>query len=506
MPAVQPRPDHPRREPSLVEAIPGDARPEGGGSEWQYEWSLGGRRLWRPSRWRIVRLVLVALGDVAAAAAGLAIALAVADGGVLLERWQHLLPLAVIVTMLSQGVAGSYAHPSEPGGYGRSALAGVLAAVAMMLFAAAYPPFGLSLTSAGLLGVALAALVPATHAAAEGALGWSQQRGLFRVPALVVAAGSDARRITAWLERHGYHGLEVVDVVALPRQSDDLDAATTVPLPDLGEEIERSGARAVLVPRDVDEEAFRAVAYHCFLHGAELRVVPTWRGKLPFRMVDQDGHGMAKVELAVPHLRPVERLVKRTLDLLLAGTGLLLLAPLLAGIAVAVRLDSAGPVLFRQERLGRGGRRFGLLKFRTMEPDAEERLAADPELRERYVQHDYKLPLDEDPRVTRVGGFLRSTSLDELPQLVNVLKGDMSLVGPRPVVPPEIDEFGRHAPVVLGVRPGVTGYWQISGRSSVGYPERARREIAYVEKWSLWRDLVILARTVPVVLRKMGVV
>ena len=490
----------------MIETVPGDARTDRNGAEWQYEWTLGGRRIWRPSRWRIVRLVLLALGDVSAAAAGLAIALLAADGGVLLERWQHFLPLAVIVTMLSQGVAGSYDPSAERGRYGRSALAGVLAAVTMTLFAIAYPPFGLSLASFALLGLSLALLVPATHAAAEGALAWCQRRGIFRVPALVVADGSGARRVTAWLERHGYHRLEVADLVALPPEDADTGGASAMPFSELGEEIERTGARVVLLPREVAEDVFRAVAYHCFLHGAELRVVPTWRGKLPFRLVDQDEHGMTKVELAVPRFRPVERLVKRTLDLLLAGVGLVLLAPLLGGIALAVRLDSPGPVLFRHERLGRGGRRFRLLKFRTMEPDAEERLEADPELRERYVENDYKLPVDQDPRVTRVGRFLRETSLDELPQLVNVLKGDMSLVGPRPVVAPEIDEFGRHAPVVLGVRPGVTGYWQISGRSSVGYPERARREIAYVVNWSLWRDLAILARTVPVVLRKIGVV
>jgi len=506
MPALPLRREPRTREPPVAHRSERDTGAPEERTGWQYEWTLGGRRLWRPSGWRLGRVALLAVGDVGAAAVALGLSLLPAGVGALPELWGHLLPLTVVLTMLGQGVAGTYGSGIGRRRYGRSALAGVLAAATMAVLAVPYPSFLLPAPSLVLLGVLLGGLLPVVRMTAEAALGFCHDRGWLRLPALMVMRSPAGFRAGSWLERHGYRGFDLRGVWAIEAHDEDGGSRPSVPLVGLGDRIDQSGARVVLVPRALDEESFRAVAYHCFLHGAELRVLPAWRDRIPFQVVDQDEYGMARVELAVPQLRLVERMLKRTLDVLLAGVGVLLLAPVYAAIAVAIRLDSPGPALFRQERLGRGGRRFRLLKFRSMRRDAEERLRADDELFERYVANDYKLPVEEDPRVTRIGGFLRSTSLDELPQLLNVLKGDMSLVGPRPVVPPEIEEFGVYAPVVLGVRPGVTGYWQITGRNAVGYPERARREIEYVENWSLWLDFAILARTVPVVLRKMGVV
>jgi lipopolysaccharide/colanic/teichoic acid biosynthesis glycosyltransferase len=139
-----------------------------------------------------------------------------------------------------------------------------------------------------------------------------------------------------------------------------------------------------------------------------------------------------------------------------------------------------------------------------MYPDAEERLKADPELYRLYVENDYKLPEDVDTRITRIGRFLRRTSLDELPQLWNVLRGDMSLVGPRPIVPDEIRHYNGEAPLLLTLKPGITGAWQVNGRSALQYPERATVELEYVERWSLMSDLAILARTIPAVLARRG--
>ena len=193
--------------------------------------------------------------------------------------------------------------------------------------------------------------------------------------------------------------------------------------------------------------------------------------------------------------------VKRVCDRGVAAGLLLLLAPLLLLIGVAVRVTSPGPSLFRQYRVGRGGELFVIYKFRTMRRDAEAWLAAQPELAQRHRDNDFKLAIDDDVRVTPLGRFLRRTSLDELPQLVNVLRGEMSLVGPRPVVPEEAACYEQYLPSYYAAYPGLTGLWQVSGHEAVGYPERARLDADYVESWSLRRDLSIAVRTVPEMVR-----
>jgi exopolysaccharide biosynthesis polyprenyl glycosylphosphotransferase len=197
-------------------------------------------------------------------------------------------------------------------------------------------------------------------------------------------------------------------------------------------------------------------------------------------------------------------LLKRVFDVVTSAAMLVALSPVLLAVAVAVRLESAGPVVFGHLRAGRRGRFFRCLKFRSMHVDAEERLHADPVLFRRYVENDFKLPAGEDPRITRVGRWLRRTSLDELPQLVNVIRGDMSLVGPRPIVREELNHYADDQPLLLSLRPGVTGLWQVNGRSSVPYPARTYIELEYVQTWTLMRDIEILLRTVPAVLRQRG--
>lgn len=194
-------------------------------------------------------------------------------------------------------------------------------------------------------------------------------------------------------------------------------------------------------------------------------------------------------------------LTNRTLALLL----IVFLLPLLVAVAVAVWAQDRGPVLFAQRRLGRGGRSFRCLKFRTMAVDAEERLAlllsSDPFARAEW-ERDHKLR--RDPRVTRLGGFLRKSSLDELPQLFNVLRGDMNLVGPRPIVEAEISRYGRRYLHYCSVRPGITGLWQVSGRNDVSYRTRVAMDCLYARRRTLGLDLYILAATIPVVLARRG--
>lgn len=197
---------------------------------------------------------------------------------------------------------------------------------------------------------------------------------------------------------------------------------------------------------------------------------------------------------------------KRLFDIAVAGLLLGLLAPLLALIGLAVRLETGGPALFRQRRCGAGGGTFSALKFRTMHVDAEARLdrllAADPILRSEYRRHH---KLHDDPRVTRVGSILRRTSLDELPQLWNVLAGDMSLVGPRPYMPHELAAHPGPRAAIARVRPGITGLWQVSGRHRTTFEDRIRLDLAYVEGRSFRRDMAILRRTVTVIVRADGI-
>jgi lipopolysaccharide/colanic/teichoic acid biosynthesis glycosyltransferase len=197
-------------------------------------------------------------------------------------------------------------------------------------------------------------------------------------------------------------------------------------------------------------------------------------------------------------------IMKRAIDLPIAVLLLVVLAPLMLALALAVRLSSPGPALFRQKRIGRDARIFHCLKFRSMRVDAERALRRNPRTWASYVANDYKLPASEDPRITRFGRFLRKTSLDELPQLINVIRGEMSLVGPRPIVGAELDEYGERSDDLLAALPGITGKWQVSGRSRLHYPERANVELSYVYGWSPIEDLRILLRTVPVVLSRDG--
>jgi exopolysaccharide biosynthesis polyprenyl glycosylphosphotransferase len=194
-------------------------------------------------------------------------------------------------------------------------------------------------------------------------------------------------------------------------------------------------------------------------------------------------------------------LFKRLLDVVVSGAMCLLLAAPILAIVLAVKVTSPGPVFFAQKRYGKNKRLFTMYKFRSMRTGAERTLHESPALYAEYTENGFKLPGGSDPRVTPLGYWLRKTSLDELPQLWNVLRGNMSLVGPRPIVPAELAKYGSAASLLLALKPGLTGMWVVEGRSSISYPQRAELELKYVRNWSLLRDLRILARTVRVVLR-----
>lgn len=198
---------------------------------------------------------------------------------------------------------------------------------------------------------------------------------------------------------------------------------------------------------------------------------------------------------------------KRATDIIIASIALIILLPALIVIALIVRIGDGGPILFHHRRIGRDGKEFKCVKFRSMNVDAElelPRILSDcPKARAEWRANQ---KIENDPRITKIGKFLRKASLDELPQLINVIRGDMSIVGPRPIVRSEIEKYGEFFPYYCAVRPGLTGLWQVSGRSGTTYEDRVQLDVKYVTEWSYWNDVKILGKTIPAVLKSDGAV
>jgi len=232
--------------------------------------------------------------------------------------------------------------------------------------------------------------------------------------------------------------------------------------------------------------------------------------RIPFRGRQNAGERYRAAEARVAHRITDRRLIrkvraangrlKRAFDFAVAASALLFLAPAFLTIAILIRLNDKGPILYRHTRVGRQGERFECLKFRTMATDSEERLAhillTDPHAAAEWQEGQ---KLRNDPRITKIGAFLRKTSLDELPQLWNVIKGEMSMIGPRPITRDELARYGRDRRFYLLVRPGISGLWQVSGRSSVSYDRRVQLDREYLEEWSWGQEIKIAALTLPAV-------
>ncbi len=239
---------------------------------------------------------------------------------------------------------------------------------------------------------------------------------------------------------------------------------------------------------------------------SHLLVIPDLAGFASLGVPARDVGGVLGIEVRQQLMLPWPRLAKRIIDVALTLLGGLCILPFIALLCLAIRLDSRGPVFYFQERVGRDGQRFRAAKFRSMHGDGEARLKAvldaDPKLRAEYEEFH---KLTNDPRVTRVGRIVRKYSLDELPQLWNVVRGEMSLIGPRPYLDREIPQMNGREGIILRAMPGMTGLWQVSDRNATGFAARLRMDVHYVRNWSPWLDIYILARTVGVVLRGTGV-
>jgi len=258
---------------------------------------------------------------------------------------------------------------------------------------------------------------------------------------------------------------------------------------------------AILAMPNVRREQLARLSDQASLNFRQVIVIPNLGGITNAGVVARYFAGTFGVEIRHNLLYPWARRTKRVLDLLLTAVGGVLISPLLIMVATLIKLDSSGPAFYRQLRPGAGGEHFHCWKFRTMHINTEllldEYLQANPHLRSEWER---TFKLRNDPRVTRVGRFLRKTSLDELPQLWNVLCGEMSLVGPRPMLVEEISAYGEVYRLYKRVRPGITGLWQVSGRNDTSHEERIEMVASYVSNWSVWLDLVILARTIKTVL------
>ncbi|GAA3291953.1 sugar transferase [Dactylosporangium vinaceum] len=304
------------------------------------------------------------------------------------------------------------------------------------------------------------------------------------------------------LRRERYHGLKVVGA-CLPAPGTVADVPVLGAFDEIAAAVRKARADTVLVLScpELDGHALRRLAWHLERDDIDLIVASTLIDVAGSRTTIRPVDGLPMLHVEHPTLTGARRLVKALVDRAGAVLLLMLFSPLLALLALAVRADSAGPVLFRQVRVGKDGHEFVIYKFRTMHIDAEARLA---ELRHLNEVDGALFKLRNDPRVTRVGRLLRKFSLDELPQLLNVIGGSMSLVGPRPPLPEEVAVYPDDARRRLAVRPGMTGLWQVSGRSDLSWDEAVRLDLQYVENWSLSLDLVILLRTLSAVTRGAG--
>jgi exopolysaccharide biosynthesis polyprenyl glycosylphosphotransferase len=343
-----------------------------------------------------------------------------------------------------------------------------------------------------------------------------RRRGVNLIPTLIVGRGPEAALCIREMRARPELGYRVIGIVENGR----IDASASlrfegVPviadLKGLPEAIRESGANEVIIsdPNVPGEALFEVMIQTGRRRGVEFRIAPTLLNCLPSKTeIDQVG-SLPMVTLFRSPLSSAARLAKRVSDLVIAIVTLTILAPVWLLIALLIKLDSKGPIFYRQERVGMDGRVFLFYKFRTMHAGTDD--APHREYQRMYIagQPDSNLGDEERPayklrgdeRVTRLGRWLRKMSLDELPQLFNVLRGDMSIVGPRPPIPYEVESYQLWHRKRLDMKPGITGLWQVSGRNRLPFDEMVRMDLYYIENWSLLLDLKIILQTLPVMLR-----
>jgi len=478
-------------------------------------WSKSAAR--SDSRWHLLTAVLIAAD---AAALGLAFALAYLirfkTGIPLLETPPHSLAFYTWVAFLGVpawlglfGLCHLYDRRQLFAGFQEyTSIAHACTAGTLAVIVISFLDTSLFISRGWLLLVWAVSLlaVGSSRFATRRLVRWLRTRGSLTVPTVVVGANEEGLALAEQLLSDPGSGARVIGFVdnsASPGARLVGDVPVLGRVADVEEVVYSRGVREVIVAttaltRGEFLDLYRAIGQD---PGVEFRLSS---GLFEILTTGVRVQEISCVPLMTPErvrITGVDALVKTALDYFCGACGLVALSPLLVAIGLLVRLTSPGPVLHRRRVLGTGGKPFDALKFRTMVANADEVLKADPRLREAF-EKGYKLR--SDPRVTPVGRFLRRTSLDELPQLINVLRGEMSLVGPRMIAPEEAPRYGKWELNLLTVKPGITGPWQVHGRSDISYDERIRLSMHYIRNYSIWLDLEILLRTVSVVLLGKG--
>ena len=334
--------------------------------------------------------------------------------------------------------------------------------------------------------------------------GWLMRNGVWGKPVVIIGPGGAGARVEELLTREwklGYQPVAVLNHQREGRLTEVKDRGEGMPRGDVLDEAvaltrnHRVDTLFLALPH-LPREYLTNLANLASVHFHNVVIIPDLVGVHNSMVVGRDFAGTLGMEIRHSLLNPSVQRAKRALDLIATVCGGLLILPIFLLLSGLVWIELRGPIFYRDTRMGRGGKPFACLKFRTMVPEAEavlqRILKEDQQAREEYRKYH---KLRNDPRVTRVGRVLRRTSLDELPQLWNVLRGDMSLVGPRPYLPRESDEIGQTQGELLRVYPGITGPWQVSGRSNTSFEYRVNMDAYYVRNWSIWLDLVLLVRT-----------
>ena len=336
-----------------------------------------------------------------------------------------------------------------------------------------------------------------------------RREGRYLIGAIVVGSHQDALRTTNDLLKHHRAGYRPTAIAYTDGTGGAAYAAAdgrNVPLVDfdsLTDTVRATHARAVIVAGELPggRESVQDLGWRLENSKTELILTSRLTDVAGPRIHMRPVEGLPMLHVDLPQYAGLNHTLKRGVDLVLAGLAFLLLSPVLAAVALAVFLEDRGPVLFRQQRIGVAGERFTMFKFRSMVIDAEARLA---QLAKANEGAGLLFKLKDDPRITRVGAFIRRYSLDELPQLLNVLNGSMSLIGPRPPLPREVAAYEGRVNRRLLIKPGITGLWQVSGRSNLSWEESVKLDLYYVENWSITTDFVILGKTVRAVLQRDG--
>ena len=410
------------------------------------------------------------------------------------------LKFAAPITVLVFAQAGLYRQRELRPGAGRILACLIVVALIVLAFGIGT---GYDFSTSGLIptSVLVSAIAIGLLRAAYESTSLEVMRALgIRRRVVLVGAGDSLERLRSSLEAaRGGLGYEFVGVVAPEEVPGFRLLGSRTELPLVLDRVKPD--EVILMEADFDERTVLEVVEQAHRQGIKVRLAPDTTELLVQRGEYVPGQGAPLFELRPPVLTGWDWAVKRGFDLLVSALVVVIGLPLWALVALAVKLDSRGPVLFVDRRIGVGEKEFGMLKFRTMVADASARQA---ELEPENEAEGALFKIRDDPRVTRVGRFLRRFSLDEIPQVLNVLKGEMSLVGPRPLPLRDyrlLEDWHRRR---YGVLPGMTGLWQISGRSGLSFDDLVRLDFTYIENWSIWLDISIIAKTIPAVLTRRG--